>query len=190
MPSPTEAKSIPLRGTLGSEEHCRGSGEGLLTHRLGLQSDRVRGLQHPRLKSFTKKTRGKAASTRGLPGPSSSWILSSSPLQLLAVWLIIQFAPLKRAQCWTEMSVGMRGRKSVCEPPAAASGGWQWKCSQADSSPECFSWETVMTKIRLKSGRMTFFTKFQTRNRPKTLQGGGVCGCFLCCWFAKEKVLH
>lgn len=52
-------------------------------------------------------------------------MLSPSRLQALAVWLTVQFAPLKRLQDWTEMGVGIREREkaSICAPAAACGSG-------------------------------------------------------------------
>lgn len=58
---------------------------------------------------------------------------TSPPPQLLAVWLIVRFAPLKTPQYCAEMGLGAGGGESLVAHSAGCVRG-QWKFSQAESS--------------------------------------------------------
>lgn len=84
-------------------------------------------------------------------------------------------------------------REDICAPVAACVGG-QWNCSQAEQfflgEKRAFLGGQSQMTIRLKSGWMALFTKFQTCDRPKTLQDVRVRCYFPSHLVCRGKVLH
>lgn len=119
LSSPTEGS--PDLGTVGSEEHRRGVRTGAAhtqTWSTTGQSEVFGDLQDFKLQTKLELSQPQQETSR----PSSLWILSSSPRQLLAVWFVVQFASLKASQSWTEMGMGTREGESwnPCPLPLSA----------------------------------------------------------------------